>query len=193
MGAMREATRYTYEDLALFPDDGLRREIIDGELFVSPSPAPPHQIVIGNLHFLLRGYLVGHPIGRVLLAPLDVVFSRFDVVEPDLLFISHGRRDILTRKNVSGSPDLAVEVLSPSSRRTDEITKRQLYERFDVVEYWVIDPKRQSVKVYRRQGSGIPFERISEFGVDAGDRFTSPVFPDLVLHLASIFEDLPAQ
>ena len=192
MDALREATRYTYEDLALFPDDGLRREIVDGELYVSPSPALPHQVVIGNLHFLIRGYLVGHPIGRILLAPFDVVFTQFDVVEPDLLFVSHARRDILTRKNVSGSPDLAIEVLSPSSRRTDEIVKRRLYERFDVCEYWIIDPELETVKVHRRATSGVAFERAGEYTTETGDRFTSPLFPDLTLELSSIFEDVPA-
>jgi Uma2 family endonuclease len=193
MDALREMTRYTYEDLASFPDDGLRREIIDGELYVSPSPAPPHQIVIGNLYFLIRSYLVSHPVGRILMAPLDVVFSKFDVVEPDLLFISHARREVLTAKHIAGSPDLAVEVLSPGSRRIDEIAKRRLYERFDVLEYWVIDPELESVKVYRRAASGVPFERIGELAADASDPLTSPLFPDLTLQLASIFDDLPAR
>ena len=193
MNALREATRYTYADLADFPDDGLRREIIDGELYVSPSPALPHQVVIGNLHFLIRSYLVAHPIGRILLAPLDVVFSQFDVVEPDLLFVSHARRDILTYKNVSGSPDLAIEVLSPGSRRTDKTVKLRLYERFDVLEYWIVDPKRETVKVYRRATSGVAFQRVGEYASKTDDRLTTPIFPGLTLELSSIFEDLPAR
>ena len=189
MEALREATRYTYEDLALFPDDGMRREIIDGELYVSPSPATPHQIVIGNLYFLIKSYLKVHPIGRIFLAPLDVVFSQFDVVEPDLLFISNARRELVTKKNVAGSPELAVEVLSPSSRRTDEIVKRRLFERFDVLEYWVVDPELETVKVYRRAAAGTPFERAGEYSLETGDQFTSPLFPDLRLDLAAIFEE----
>ncbi len=193
MDAVRESIRYSYEDLALFPDDGLRREIIDGKLYVSASPALPHQIVIGNLHFLIRGYLVAHPVGRILLAPLDVVFSQFDVVEPDLLFVSHARDGILTHKNIAGSPDLAVEVLSPSSRRIDNIVKRRLYERFDVSEYWVIDPEQETVKVYRRGSSDLPFRRVGEYINEAGDRFTSPLFPDLTVELSAIFQDLPSR
>ena len=193
MDALGEATRYTYEDLASFPDDGLRREIIGGELYVSPSPALPHQVVIGNLYFLIRSYLVSQPVGRVLLTPLDVVLSGFDVVVPDLLFVSHARRALLTKKGIAGSPDLAVEVLSPSSRRTDEITKRRLYERFDVLEYWVIDPELETLKVYRRAVSGMPFERIGEYTTDTSEQVASPLFPELTLQLSSIFEDLPAR
>lgn len=93
MNSLPESVKYTYKDLLAFPDDGKRREIIGGELYVSPSPAPPHQIVVGNLHFEIRTYLVAHPVGRIFLSPLDVVFSKFDVVEPDLLFISNARQD----------------------------------------------------------------------------------------------------
>jgi Uma2 family endonuclease len=191
MDALRETARYTYEDLAAFPDDGLRREIIDGELYVSPSPALPHQVVIGNLYFLIRSHLVSHPAGRIVLAPFDVVFSKFDVVEPDLLFVSHARDEVLTTKYVDGSPDLVVEVLSSSSRRTDEITKRRLYERFDVLEYWIIDSEVETVKVYRRVVSGVPFEHIGEYAADRGECLRSPLFGDLTLPLASVFEDLP--
>ncbi len=190
MGSLRNPVKYTYDDLLTFPDDGLRREIIDGELYVTPSPATPHQIVVGNLYYLLRSYLTAHPVGRILLAPLDVVFSQFDVVEPDLLFVSTARRDVVTTKNIQGSPDLAIEVLSPGTRRTDETTKRRLYERFDVLEYWLIDVKIEAVKIYRRSATGVPFDRIGEYTVEAGDHVASPLFPDLQVSLAAIFQDL---
>ena len=86
----------------------------------------------------------------VFLAPFDVVFSNLDVVEPDLLYISRARRSVLTDKHVRGAPDLVVEVLSPGTRKTDEITKRKLYERRGVQEYWIVDPVRDTIKTYRR-------------------------------------------
>ena len=192
MSSLQNSLKYTYDDLLTFPDDGKRREIIDGELYVSPSPATPHQVIVGNLYFLIRGYLTNHPIGRAFLSPFDVVFSQFNVVVPDLLFISNARREVLTAKNVSGSPDLAIEVLSPSSRRRDEVKKRKLYERFDVLEYWIINPKIEAVKIYRRPTVGVPFGRATEYTLEAGDHFTSPLFPDLRVELAAIFEDLQA-
>jgi len=130
------STKYTYEDFLNFPDDGKRHEIIDGEHYVTPSPDTKHQVIVGNLHLALGNYLKGQPVGAVFLAPFDVVFSDLNVVEPDLLYISRARRAVLTEKHVSGEPDLVVEILSHGTRKTDEVTKRKLYERFGVQEYW---------------------------------------------------------
>ena len=136
-GEVRPASpsvRLTYEDFLDFPDDGRRHELIDGEHYVTPSPNAKHQVIVGNLHWLIRRYLEEQPRGRVFLAPFDVVFSSFDVVEPDLLYISTERLAVLTAKHVRGAPDLVVEILSEGTRRTDEVTKRRLYERFQVQE-----------------------------------------------------------
>lgn len=132
--------KFTYEDFLNFPDDGKRHEIIDGEHYVTPSPNTKHQTVCTALTALLWTYLKQHPVGAVFVAPLDVVLSDVDIVEPDLLYISRDRADVLTRQNVRGAPDLVVEILSPSTRKTDETTKRKRYERFGVGEYWVVDP-----------------------------------------------------
>ncbi len=134
--------RLTYDDFVLFPDDGKRHELIDGAHVVTPSPNTKHQAVAGNLHGLIWTYLRQRPVGRVFAAPLDVVFSEFDVVEPDLLFVSKARQaDVLTAAHVLGAPDLVVEIGSPSTRRRDETVKRRLYQRFGVSEYWVVDPE----------------------------------------------------
>jgi Uma2 family endonuclease len=187
MELVRESVKYNYADLENFPDDGKRREIIDGELYVTPSPVTPHQIVVGNLYFLIRRYLEERPVGRAFLAPLDVVFSQFDVVEPDLLFVSTGRAAVVTSKNIAGSPDLAIEVLSPGTRRTDETIKRRLYERFDVLEYWVVDSKSQTIKIHRRAAAGVPFRP----ALATDHRVESPIFPDLTIDLSAVFEGLP--
>src|SRR5262245_43148649 len=81
--------KLTYDDFVLFPDDGQRHELIDGEHYVTPSPNMKHQRVLGNLHLLIASWLDVHPIGEVFLSPFDVVFSNFDVVEPDLLYLSN--------------------------------------------------------------------------------------------------------
>src|SRR5450759_5201869 len=143
------SVKFPYEDLLNFQNDGKRHEIIDGEHFVTPSPSTKHQDVSACLTALLWTYLKQHPIGRVYAAPFDVVLSDLDVVEPDLLYISHERLQVLTSQHVRGAPDLAVEILSPGTRKTDEVTKCQLYERFGVGEYWGIDPERDTIKIYR--------------------------------------------
>jgi Uma2 family endonuclease len=128
-------------------------------------------------------------VGRVFVAPFDVVFSDIDVVEPDLLYIARERFHVLTAAHVRGAPDLAVEILSPGTRRTDEITKRRLYERFGVAEYWVVDPELDTIKIYRRRA--VSFERVAELAAETNDVLTTPLLPGWSMSLAEVF-DSPA-
>ena len=107
------------------------------------------------------------------------------MVEPDLLYISRERLDVLTDKHVRGAPDLVVEILSPGTRKTDESIKRKLYERFGVREYWVVDPELDTIKIYRRVAEA--FARVAEPRVEAGDALTTPLLPDFSVALADVF------
>lgn len=179
--------RMTYDDLLALPDDGLRHELIDGEHFVSPSPGSAHQLIIGNLYLLMRTFLREHPAGVVMLAPFDIVFSQYDVVEPDLIYFSRERfKAVVGEKNATGAPDLAIEVLSPSSRRRDEVLKRRLYERTGVAEYWIVDPDLEAVRVYRLVEGR--YVRAAELSSEQGDSLTTPLWPGLSMALASVFE-----
>jgi len=180
-------SKLTYDDFVLFPDDGKRHELIDGEHFVSPSANVRHQRVLRRLSLLLQGFVEARSLGETFFAPLDVVFSIHDVVEPDLIYVSNARASILTAANLQGSPDLVVEVLSPSNRRYDEVEKRGLYERAEVGEYWIVDPEADTVKVYRREGEG--FGRPALLSAGDGDRLTSPLFPGLEIALPDVLAD----
>jgi Uma2 family endonuclease len=180
--------KLTYDDFLLFPDDGKRHEIIDGEHYVTPSPNLRHQTIVGALHLLIATYLEAHPIGRIFLSPLDVIFTDLDVVEPDLLYVSHDRDDALTGTHVRGVPELVIEIASKGTRKRDETTKRRLYERVGVSEYWIVDPEIEVVRVYRREGEGT-FARPAELSRDAGDVLTTTLLPGLELPLARIFRD----
>lgn len=118
--------RYVYEDLLAMPDDGRRHEIVEGDLFVSPSPKPRHQRVVGNVYTLVRR-LQDTGEGVVYTAPFDVVLDRYTVLEPDVLFIRTDRLGIVTDENVSGPPDLVVEVVSEGTRNTDLGPKLRAY------------------------------------------------------------------
>ena len=180
--------KLTYDDFVLFPDDGKRHELIDGEHYVTPSPNRSHQVIAGNIFALLWMHLDAHGGGQAFMAPFDVVFSNFDVVEPDLLFVSDQRAsEIMTAKNVQGAPDLVVEVGSPGTRRRDEKLKHQLYERFGVSEYWVVDPDLDLVKVFRLVESR--YVRVHELTNEQGDVLTTPLLPALELPLARIFKN----
>ena len=183
--ASAPSVKFTYDDFLNFPDDGKRHEIIDGEHYVTPSPNTKHQTVLSNLHAFLWMYLKQHAVGRVFFAPFDVVFSDLDVAEPDLLYISRERAAVLTDKHVRGAPDLVVEILSPGTRKTDEVTKRKLYERFEVVEYWVVDPELETVKIHRRVDGA--FARVAELAAEAGDTLTTPLLPDFSVTLTDVF------
>jgi Uma2 family endonuclease len=179
--------KLTYDDFVLFPDDGMRHELIDGEHYVTPSPNRRHQQISMNLTMIIGGWLEAHPQGRLFYAPFDVVFSRFDVVEPDLLYVSNERSQVLTAPNVQGAPDLVIEIGSPSTRQRDETIKRRLYERSDVSEYWIVDPDIEVVRVYKRSGDS--FARATELSREAGDVLTTSLLPGLELALARIFRE----
>lgn len=182
--------RLTYDDFVQFPDDGKRHELIDGEHYVTPSPNAKHQTIVLALGSALRAHVRPRELGRVFIAPFDVVFSDLDVVEPDLLFVSKTRQaDVLTARHVRGAPDLVVEIGSPSTRKRDETIKRRLYERFGVSEYWVIDPELDEIKVYRHTDGR--FARVAELSLEGGDTLESSLFPSLALRLADIFDEQP--
>ncbi len=180
--------KLTYDDFLLFPDDGQRHELIAGEHYVTPSPNIRHQRIFKRLLVLIDIWLQEHPLGEVFGAPLDVRFSMFDVVEPDLLYVSNDRAaELLAGQHVMGAPDLVVEIGSPSTRQRDETVKRRLYENSSVVEYRVVDPDIDVIRVYRRDGDR--FARPVELSREAGDELTSPLFPGLDIALARVFGD----
>ncbi len=116
---------------------------------------------------------------------VDVVLSPYDVVVPDLIFVSEERRHLLQEKNVPGSPDLVAEVLSPSTRHKDRLLKRRLFEREGVREYWIVDPENETVRVYLLTAGG--YGPGIDLSAAASDTLTSPLLPGWSLPLARLF------
>src|ERR1051325_1933936 len=182
----RPGEKLTYDYLLRLPEDRMRHELIDGVHYVTPPPNLKHQGILGNLFLLIASWLEEHPIGRIYVAPVDVGFFEFDVVEPDLLYASHERMaEIATPKHLRGAPHLAIEIGSPGTRKRDETIKKTLYEERGVNEYWIVDPRAAAVRVYRRKGKG--FEHIAELSRESGDVLTTPLLQGLELPLARIF------
>ena len=180
--------KLTYDDFVQFPDDGQRHELIDGVHYVTPSPNLGHQDFLGRLHLIMAGWLEEHPVGKVFFAPLDVILSRFDVVEPDLLYVSNERAPALLAGDwVTGAPDLVVEIISPSTRKREETLKRSLYERVGVLEYWVCDPKTKAFHLYVRKNDR--FELTAERSHAKNDVLTTPLLAGLEIPLARVFRD----
>ena len=179
-----DAKVWTVSDLANMPDDGQRYEVIDGELYVTPSPALPHQDAIGALHLLLAPYVKEHAIGHLVMAPADVTFSPHRGVQPDLFVASlvNGRRP---RKLTDiRQLLLAVEVLSPSTARADRVKKRAMYRDEGVNEYWVVD---LDARAFERSTPGDP----SVHTFTDSLRWHPPGAPvPLVIDVASYFADV---
>jgi Uma2 family endonuclease len=180
--------RLTYDDLVRMPDDGLRHEIIDGVHYVTPSPVRRHQDLSGRLFLAIGNYLASHAgAGWLYHAPFDTVFSRWDVVEPDLLFVAADQSAILTDANIQGAPALVVEILSPATRGRDLRVKKQLYDRGGVREYWIVDPKANTVTIYRRSGDE-SFPVAPSLPEEAGV-LTTPLLPGFSLSLQELFRE----
>lgn len=181
------SVKLTYDDYLLIPDDGMRHELIAGEHCVTAAPNRKHQAIVGNLHWHLRSYLEAHPLGRAYLAPFDVVLSVHDVVKPDLLYVSNARAARVLESHVQGAPDLVVEVASGSTRRRDEVAKKQLYERTGVVEYWFVDPEVNVVDVFHLRGERYDLE--AALRLETSDVLTSRLLPGFAVPLAAVFRE----
>jgi Uma2 family endonuclease len=173
----------TIADLDAMPEDGNRYELIEGELFVSRAPSLVHQEIITNLLFAFTGYLREKPIGSVW-PGAGVIFSDFSGVIPDVVYVSRERRrEIVRGGRISGAPDLIVEVLypGPENERRDRQAKRQLYRKYGVKEYWVIDPDKLVIQVYRTS----KLRLVATLGVR--DEITTHLMPGFRCSVAEIF------
>lgn len=180
---IKEKTRLTYEDYVKIPDEK-RYELIEGELYMVPAPDFYHQILSRNIEFLLWDFVKKRNLGVVVHAPVDVVLTPEDVFQPDILFISNEKRDIITEKNVQGAPDLVIEILSPSSQERDKIVKRTLYARHGVREYWIVDPVAKKVEIMTLGSKG--FELFGIFLEE--DTLFSPLIEGFTPPLKEVFE-----
>ena len=141
--------RYTAEEVRRFPDDGLRYEVIRGELLVSPAPGTSHQRAVRDLCRRLQDYLVKTDMGEALPAPFEVVFAKDSAVQPDVIVILEAQRPRLSRKRLVGAPAVAIEIISYTSKRSDRLQKRRLYQDEGVPEYWVVDLELRRVERWR--------------------------------------------
>lgn len=176
----------TVADLDVFPDDdGNRYELIEGELFVSRAPGIPHQRVLQNLQVEIVQYLKEHSIG-ILVPGAGAILSDYDAVIPDLAFVRNERWDqVVTGEKFTNAVDLVIEILSPgaANRRRDLTSKRQLYGKYGVEEYWIIDIENLSVVVFRLSGSTL--EEIATLTSD--DELTSPILPAFQVKVKTLF------
>jgi len=175
----------TVADLDLMPEDGNRYEVIEGELFVSCSPSLTHQSVSGNIFQSIATYLIENPIGKFWATP-GVIFSELSGVIPDLVFVSHERRpEIASGERITGAPDLVIEIVSPGAenQRRDRIAKLQLYAKYGVREYWIVDFEERSIEVYLLHGQTLQLQAV----LTEKDEITCSVLPGYRCEVEAIF------
>jgi len=177
-----EKKKYTYEDYLKTPEDK-RYELIDGELLMTPSPIPLHQRISRRLGFALTKFVEENDSGEVFYAPCDVYLDNENVVQPDILFISKERSNIIGEKNIQGAPDLVVEIILENSAYRDMVQKKRLYAKFGVKEYWIVIPKEGMVEMYILKND--LFQSHTTFHKDT--ILESPCLKGLSIHLQEIF------
>jgi Uma2 family endonuclease len=185
-GAMAVGPLMTVDDLALLPDDGNRYELIEGELLVSHAPGLTHQHVFGNLFGALWQYFAQYPIGEVVATP-GIIFDRYNGVIPDVVVVLNERRDAITAgERFVGPPNIVIEIVSPGAENTrrDRIMKRQIYGKFGVNEYWVVDPAERTVEIYRPHAGTLELD----VTLAAGDMLRSPVLPEFACSVDQLFK-----
>ncbi len=173
-----------YDDFWSLPDDGNRYEIIDGKLYVTPAPAMRHQLVSMRLSNILHQHVISARIGHVFHAPAAVILGPHRQVQPDLFFISRERTKLVTSKEVDGPPDLAIEIVSPSSKKADRVVKSAAYADSGISWYWIVDPDGRTLEEYRLETGQYHLVRKCE----EPDVFEPVLFPGLTLPLEDLFD-----
>lgn len=172
--------RMTADEYLALPETMQRMDLIDGEVIVSPSPSLKHQDIGGNTYILLRekAKALG---GKAYIAPLDVVFDEWNIPQPDVFYLAPNSRCVPFRHILAGPPELIVEIISPGNTRKDKQKKFELYERFGVLEYWLVDPPKRSLEVWQLKDG--KFVLLEVYG--PGETFESSVVG--AVHTTDIF------
>lgn len=176
--------RFTLADYLNLPEYP-RYELIEGELLLTPSPIFRHQWIVQRINVALWAWVVDGNRGLVVAAPMDVILSDETVVQPDVIVILNENRHII-RERIEGPPDLVVEVLSPTTKDRDLVSKRDLYAKHGIREYWIVDPDRRSIEVNEWTAGG--YRSAGVFSDQ--DTLRSPVLPGFELAVERVFEEM---
>ncbi|HSE63042.1 MAG TPA: Uma2 family endonuclease, partial [Thermoanaerobaculia bacterium] len=177
--------KVSYAELQELPrNDSRIVELIEGEIFMTPSPNTRHQRAAGRLFRALSDFVERNELGEVFIAPYDIVFSKWTALEPDLLFIRRERFSIITEANVQGVPDLVIEILSPSRKAYDRRKKLTVYEKAGVPELWYFDPEDGTAEILEL-GSGGRYVLAAR--LSGNDAIVTKILPKLALTLGEVF------
>ena len=178
-----EKERYTYEDYARLPE-GAPYQLIGGQLIMVPAPIPHHQEVSKRLEYLLYEHVeLKQKLGKVYDAPIDIYFEDEETYQPDIIFISNERLQIIKEDKIEGAPDMVIEILSPSTAYYDLVHKKDVYARHGVKEYWIVDPMEKKIEVYEnKNGEWTLFKKAGK-----SERINSIIIDGFEVEIDAIF------
>lgn len=174
---------YTYEDYLALPDDRQQYQILEGELIMTPAPFVSHQRISRRLFLQLDQFVERNKLGEVFYSPFDIVLNNTNVLQPDILFLSNEHKKLLTEKNLRGAPDLVIEIISPSTAYYDLFDKKEIYEKFGVKEYWLVDPKKEWIEIYSLENGGYQLHQRAQ----KTDTVQSKLLNGFIIELKELF------
>ena len=178
------AKKLTWDDIKDWPESAGRTEIVDGELVTAPCPAVRHQIICSHLGYELFTFVMNRGLGHIFTNAIHVIFDDHFQYEPDMCFIRQSRGEIIGERYISGPPDLIVEVISESNRTHDTVVKFGDYAKYGVCEYWLVDPREETISTWILDGdSYVLLDRSGR-----GDAVVSRVLPGLSLDPGTVFD-----
>ncbi len=181
----RQEIKFSYIDYKSMPESETKHyELLDGEINMVPSPSYEHQFVSINLESALWNFVRENALGTVLNAPFDVHLGK-DVVQPDIIYISKKRRNIIKADEIHGAPDIVVEILSPSTAQRDRVYKKKLYAKSGVKEYWIVDTDKKVIEVFTLKKTGYD----KAFKYKRNQVLTSVLLPKLEINVREIFTE----
>ena len=181
---VKKMTVAEFRELDVADDDTFFYELIDGDLVKRNAPTPKHQDILSELNDQIKPFVKQNQLGRVFFAPVDVFLDENSAPQPDYVFVSKNSEHIITGNGIEGVPTLVIEIISPTSIVRDRFTKKNLYERFGVPEYWLVDPQNQEIEIYALRDNR--YELLSAATVLEGE-LMSNVLTGLVLNVKALF------
>ena len=180
----RKMTVQEFREMDFPENDPFIYELVDGILMKKQVPSPPHQYAVVSISYAFKSLTLEKNNGFSYVSPIDVYFDNYNNTQPDVLFILKERDFIIDpQQGIVGAPDLIVEVLSPNNAKADKITKKALYLKFGVKEYWIVDPIYKSVLIYALNND--QYDLKQELIEDG--KIESLILPDLNLDIKVIF------
>ncbi len=172
----------TVRDLAALPDDGKQYELISGEIIMVPPPTTYHQDIGSFLHEKLGSIVRAKRLGKVFYAPVNVYANNENVYQPDILFVRRENLAIIEQDGIHGAPDLVIEILSPSNAYYDLKTKKDVYQKIGVHEYWIVDPMDRSIECFINSEKGYETFFLGKAGL-----VQSQFVPEFAVEVQAVF------